>query len=107
MSRGLSGNLLDAYNPPMSTDPITLVEQAIEQALAIDDPAVRGHTITRILRTVEEDKRLKEAREADVIELRATRTGQEVAELVGLSVGRISHILNGTVTGRRAKKASE
>lgn len=107
MSRGLAKNLLEVYDSVMTTDPEDLVEQAIEQALAIDDPALRGRTITRILKAVEDDKRLKEARSADVIELRKTRTGGEVAALVELSVGRISHIVNGTVTGRRAKKASE
>ncbi|MFI1485717.1 hypothetical protein [Streptomyces sp. NPDC020747] len=91
----------------METAPDDLVKAAIEQALAIDDPAIRGRAITRILKAVEDDKRLKEARAADVIELRKTRTGQEVAELVELSVGRISHLVNGTVTGRRAKKGSE
>lgn len=91
----------------MTADPDDLVKQALEQALAIDDPALRGRTITRILKMIEKDPRLKEAREADVIELRKTRTGQEVAALVELSVGRISHLTNGTVTGRRARKASD
>lgn len=88
----------------MTTDPDEIVKQAIEQTLTIDDPAMRARTITRILKLIEDDKRLKEVRAADVIELRQTRTGQEVADLVELSVGRISHLVNGTVTGRRAKK---
>jgi hypothetical protein len=88
----------------VTTDPDDLVKQAIEQTLAIEDPAVRARTITRILKAVEDDKRLKEVRAADVIELRETRTGQEVAKLVELSAGRISHLVNGTVTGRRVKK---
>lgn len=83
--------------------PEALITQAIEQALAIDDPALRGRTITRLIKAVEGNKHLKDAREADVIELRTTLSGQEVAALVELSVGRISHIVNGTVTGRRAK----
>lgn len=91
----------------MTINPETLVEQAIEQALAIKDPALRGRTITRIIKAIENQPRLKEAREADVIELRKTRTGQEVAELVELSIGRVSHLVNGTVTGRRAKKTEE
>jgi hypothetical protein len=87
----------------MTIDPDELVEQAIDQALAIGDPAERGRIITRIIKLVEDDKRLREARAADVIELRKTLTGREVAAIVDLSIGRVSHILNGTVTGRRAK----
>jgi len=91
----------------MTTDPEGLVEQAIEQALAIDDPALRGRTITRILKAVEDDKRLKDARATDVRELRKDRTLKEVAELVELSIGRVDQIAKGTVTGRRAKRAGE
>ncbi|QIB49488.1 hypothetical protein [Streptomyces aureoverticillatus] len=87
----------------METSPDDLARAAIEQALAIKDPALRARTITRILKAVEDDPRLKQAREADVRELRQTRTGKEVSGLVELSVGRISHIVNGTVTGRRSK----
>ncbi|MFE9769500.1 hypothetical protein ACFYPC_34115 [Streptomyces sp. NPDC005808] len=91
----------------MEPTPNDLVRAAIEHALAIDDPALRARTITRILKAVEDDPRLKEAREADVRELRRTRTGKEVSELVELSVGRISHIVNGTITGRRSKKGEK
>lgn len=86
----------------MTTDPDDLVKQAIKQALAISDPALRGRTITRIIKAVEDDKRLAEARQTDVIELRQTRTLKEVSELVELSIGRIDQIAKGTVTGRRA-----
>ena len=88
----------------MEPTPNDLVKTAIEQALAIDEPALRARTITRILKAVEDDPRLKRAREADVRELRQTRTGKEVSDLVELSVGRISHIVNGTVTGRRSNR---
>jgi hypothetical protein len=88
----------------METTPDDLVKAAIEHAIAIDNPAQRARTITRILKAVEDDPRLKRAREADVRELRQTRTGKEVSDLVELSVGRISHIVNGTITGRRSKK---
>ncbi|MFF5010891.1 hypothetical protein ACFY3G_49920 [Streptomyces phaeochromogenes] len=47
--------------------------------VAVDDPALRARTITRILRAVEDDPRLKQAREADVRELRQTRTGKKVS----------------------------
>ncbi|MFZ3592285.1 hypothetical protein [Streptomyces sp. BH104] len=87
----------------MATTPEELIQAAIEQALAIDDPALRGRTITRIIKAVEGDKRLKEARATDVHQLRQSHNGQEVADLVELSVGRISHIVNGTITGRRGK----
>ena len=93
----------------MTAAPNDLVKQAIEQALAIDDAALRGRTITRILKAVEDDKRLKEARQADVVELRKERTLKEVADLVELSIGRVDQIAKGTVTGRRAaaKRAAE
>lgn len=91
----------------MTTDPDKLVEQAIEQALALDDPAVRGRTITRILKAVEESQELKDARAADVRELRKEKTLKEVAGLVELSIGRVDQIAKGAVTGRRAKKAGE
>ncbi|WP_428956174.1 hypothetical protein [Streptomyces sp. cg35] len=89
----------------MTGTPDDIVKQAIEQALAIDDPALRGRTITRILKAVEDDPRLKQARETDVRELRQDKTLKEVAELVELSIGRVDQIAKGTVTGRRAKKA--
>jgi len=88
----------------MTTDPDEIVKAAIDQALAIDDPAVRARTITRILKAVEDDPRPKEARATDVRELRQDRTLKEVAELVELSIGRVDQIAKGTVTGRRAKK---
>jgi DNA repair exonuclease SbcCD nuclease subunit len=91
----------------MNNDPDEIVKVAIEQALAIDDPALRGRTITRILKAVEDDKRLKDARATDVRELREDKTLKEVAELVELSIGRVDQIAKGTVTGRRAKKAGE
>jgi L-rhamnose isomerase len=91
----------------MTNDPDEIVKAAIEQALAIDDPALRGRTITRILKAVEDDKRLKDARATDVRELRQDRTLKEVAELVELSIGRIDQIAKGTVTGRRVKKVGE
>jgi DNA-binding PucR family transcriptional regulator len=89
----------------MTTKPEDLVETAIQQALAIDDPALRGRTITRILKAVEDDKRLKDARATDVRELRQAHTLKEVAELVELSIGRVDQIAKGTITGRRAKAA--
>ncbi|MFC9497716.1 hypothetical protein [Streptomyces sp. NPDC056982] len=89
----------------MTTDPDAIVKAAIEQALAIDDPATRARTITRILKAVEDDPRPKEAREADVRELRNSKTLKEIADLVELSTGRVGQIAQGTVTGRRAKKA--
>lgn len=89
----------------MTIDPDELVKAAVEQALAIDDPAIRARTITRILKAIEDDPRPKEARAVDVRELRKDKTLKEVAELVELSIGRVDQIAKGTVTGRRAKKA--
>lgn len=86
----------------MPTTPEDLVEQAIDQALTIDDPALRGRTITRILKAVEDDARLKQARAADIRELRQAQTLKEVAAAVELSIGRVDQIAKGTVTGRRA-----
>lgn len=91
----------------MTTTPEDLVQAAIEQALNIDDPALRARTITRILKAVEDEPRLKETREADVRQLRVTRTLKDVAGLVELSIGRIDQIAKGTVTGRRARKAEQ
>jgi hypothetical protein len=88
----------------MTIEPDELVKQAVEQALSLDDPALRARTITRILKAVEDDKRLTEARQIDVVELRQTRTLKEVSELVELSIGRVDQIAKGTVTGRRASK---
>jgi hypothetical protein len=91
----------------MTTDPDALVTAAIEQALAIDDPALRARTITRILKAIEDEPRLKRTREADVRQLRETRTLKDVAELVELSIGRVDQIAKGTITGRRAKTADK
>ncbi|WP_420032201.1 hypothetical protein ACN2WE_04905 [Streptomyces sp. cg28] len=85
----------------MTASPDELVKQAIEQVLAINDPALRGRTITRILKAVEDDKRLKDARTADVRELRKDKTLKEVADLVELSIGRVDQIAKGAITGRR------
>ncbi|WP_369214694.1 hypothetical protein [Streptomyces flavofungini] len=91
----------------MPTDPDDVVKQAIEQALAIEDPATRGRTITRVLKAVEDDPRLKDARATDIRELRKNHTLKEVAALVELSIGRVDQIAKGTVTGRRrVKKAA-
>lgn len=91
----------------MTTDPDALVTVAIEQALAIDDPALRARTITRIIKAVEDEPRLKKTRETDVRELRQDHTLKEVAELVELSIGRVDQIAKGTITGRRAKSAEK
>lgn len=91
----------------MATNPEDLVETAIQQALALDDPALRARTITRIIKAVEDEPRLKQTREADVRKLRGTRTLKEVAELVELSIGRVDQIAKGTITGRRAKTAEK
>lgn len=89
----------------MTIDPDEIVKAAIEQALAIDEPAIRARTITRILKAIEDDPRPKEARALDVRELREDKTLKEVAELVELSIGRVDQIAKGTITGRRARKA--
>lgn len=91
----------------MATNPEDLVETAIQQALTIGDPAVRARTITRIIKAVEDEPLLKKTREADVRQLRGTRTLKEVAELVELSIGRVDQIAKGTITGRRAKAAEK
>ena len=88
----------------MSTDPDSLVKAAIEQALTIGDPALRARTITRILKAVEDDPRLKDTRAADVRTLREQQqTLREIAEAVELSIGRVGQIANGTITGRRRR----
>ena len=89
----------------METNPADLARSAIDQALAMADPAERARTITDILKAVEDDKRLKETRETDLRTLRETLTLREVSERVGLSIGRVDQIVKGTVTGRRANKA--
>jgi DNA-directed RNA polymerase specialized sigma subunit len=91
----------------VTSDPDALVTAAIEQALAIDNPALRARTITRIIKAIEDDPRPKEARAVDVRELRKDRTLKEVAELVELSIGRVDQIAKGTITGRRAKAAEK
>lgn len=88
----------------METTPADTVKAAVEQALAMTDPAQRGRTITEIIAAVEKDPRLKEAREADVHKLYETRTLGEVGELVKLSVPRVHQIVTGSTTGRRAAR---
>lgn len=88
----------------METTPADTVKAAVEQALAITDPAQRGRIITEIIAAVEKDPRLTEAREADVRALYETRTLGEVGELVKLSVPRVHQIVTGSTTGRRATK---
>lgn len=88
----------------MATNPEDLIKTAIQQALTLDDPALRARTITRIIKAVEDEPRLKQTREVDVRQLRSSRTLKEVAELVELSIGRVDQIAKGTVTGRRARK---
>lgn len=85
----------------MDITPVDLAKEAIERALAITDPAVRARAITDIIKAVEDDHRLKAAREEDVRALRQTLTLREVSEKVGLSIGRVDQIAKGTVTGRR------
>jgi hypothetical protein len=90
----------------METNPAQLAKAAIGQALAMADPAQRARAITDILKAVEDDKRLKDTRAADLRTLRETLTLREVSEQVGLSIGRVDQIVKGTVTGRRAKGAA-
>lgn len=85
----------------MDITPVDLAKEAIEQALAMNDPAMRARAITGIIKAVEDDARLKAAREEDVRALRQTLTLREVSEKVGLSIGRVDQIAKGTVTGRR------
>lgn len=88
----------------MEPTPADAVRAAIEETLAITDPAQRGRTITEIIAAVEKDKRLAEARESDVRALYETRTLQEVGELVKLSVPRVHQIVTARTTGRRAAR---
>lgn len=88
----------------METTPADAVKAAVEQALAMTDPAERGRTITEIIAAVEKEPRLTEAREADVRKLYETRTLKEVGELVKLSLPRVHQIVTGRTTGRRAAK---
>lgn len=88
----------------METTPADAVKAAVEQALAMTDPAQRGRTITEIIAAVEKDSRLTAAREADVRALYETRTLKEVGELVKLSLPRIHQIVTGRTTGRRVAK---
>ncbi|WP_405673186.1 hypothetical protein [Streptomyces sp. NBC_01530] len=91
----------------METNPAALATAAVDQALALTDPAERARAITDILKTIEDDKRLKHTRATDLRTLRETLTLREVSEQVDLSVGRIDQIVKGIVTGRRARRAAE
>jgi DNA-directed RNA polymerase sigma subunit (sigma70/sigma32) len=84
----------------MDTNAADLVKTAIDQALAIDRPAERARVITEILKAVD-DAKLVAVRKADILKLRETQTLREVAEHVGLSIGRIDQIATGRTTGRR------
>lgn len=80
----------------MDQSPPDLVEAAIRQAIAIDDPAERARAITGILDSVHEHRLdLKEARQSAVLALRETRKLREVAELLGVSIGRVDQIAKG------------
>jgi hypothetical protein len=87
----------------MEMNPADLAKAAIEQALAMTNPAERARTITDIIKAVEDDKRLPETRADDLRTMRQTLVLREISEQVGLSIGRVDQIIKGTVTGRRAK----
>ena len=79
----------------MST-PGDLVRTAIDQALALDDPADRARAISDILGTVKNaNAELKTTRRADVLALRATRTLREIAEMLDMTTGRVDQIAKG------------
>jgi DNA-directed RNA polymerase specialized sigma subunit len=80
----------------MDKSPEDLVEAAIKQAIALDDPAERARAITGILDSIHEHRLdLKAARESAVLALRKTLTLREVAELLGVSIGRVDQIAKG------------
>ncbi|MFD9561560.1 hypothetical protein [Streptomyces sp. NPDC059994] len=89
----------------MELTPVATVKAAIDQALAITDPAGRARTITGIIKAVEDDPRLKAARKDDLTKLRETLTLREVSEQTDLSVPRVDQIVKGRTTGRRTKRA--
>lgn len=87
-------------------DPITLVDTAVRQALAITEPTERARIISRLFAAIDAPE-LKRAREADIRALRKTHTLAALHEMTGLSISRIDQIATGRVTGRRAPRASE
>lgn len=80
----------------MDPTPAGAVQDAIEAALAIEDPEHRAREVSDVLGAVQKaNKRLKETRRADILLLRETKTLREVADLTGLSIPRIDQIAKG------------
>ncbi|MFE0101136.1 sigma factor-like helix-turn-helix DNA-binding protein [Streptomyces sp. NPDC059009] len=80
----------------MDQTPGAAVRAAVDQALAMGDPAERAFAITEILAVIQDRQgELKGARQADVRTLRETLTLEEVGERIGVSTGRVSHIMTG------------
>ncbi|MGH3375963.1 MAG: hypothetical protein ACRDP6_14590 [Actinoallomurus sp.] len=68
----------------------------IDEALTLTDPAERACALSDILGTVKDaNAEMKATRQRDVLELRDTRTLAVIAELLGMSIGRVDQIAKG------------
>ncbi|MFI8872513.1 hypothetical protein [Streptomyces sp. NPDC055243] len=80
----------------MDDTPGSRVRAAVEEALAIEDPAGRARAITEILAVMQDwGPEMKHTRRTDVQKLRETLVLREVAELIGTSISRVDQIEKG------------
>ncbi|MFB6620328.1 RNA polymerase subunit sigma-70 [Streptomyces sp. NPDC056367] len=82
---------------------IDAIRSVIANLATIPDPADRARAVGTVLDAVPElQAELRATRQAAVVELRTTRSLAEVADLLGISVPRVSQIASGV--SRTAKK---
>ncbi|MFF9979033.1 RNA polymerase subunit sigma-70 [Streptomyces erythrochromogenes] len=81
---------------------VDAIRSVIADLAAIPDPADRARAVGIDLDAVPEPQaELRAARQVAVIELRATRTLAEVADILGISVPRVSRIASGVSRNSR------
>ncbi|MEV6683467.1 sigma factor-like helix-turn-helix DNA-binding protein [Streptomyces erythrochromogenes] len=81
---------------------VDAIRSVIADLAAVTDPADRARAVGVVLDAVPDlQAELRAARQAAVIELRATRTLAEVADILGISVPRVSQIASGVSRSSR------
>ncbi|MCX5589221.1 RNA polymerase subunit sigma-70 [Streptomyces erythrochromogenes] len=87
---------------PEASPAVDAIRSVIADLAAIPDPADRARAVGTVLDAVPDlQAGLRAARQAAVIELRATQTLAEVADILGISVPRVSQIASGVSRSSR------